>query len=38
MKEIIDLLKTYNVEELCSLYKLKKFQASVLCDEYIKKG
>ncbi len=34
MKEIIDLLKTYNVEELCSLYKLKKFQASVLCDEY----
>ncbi len=34
MKEIIDMLKTNNIDDLCSIYGLKKFQASVLCNEY----
>lgn len=36
MKEIIDLLKSNNIDELCNSYGLKKFQAKVLCDEYNK--
>ena len=36
MKEIIDLLKSNNIEELCNSHGLKKFQAEVLCEEYNK--
>lgn len=34
MQEIIDLLKNNNIEQLCEIYKLEKFQAKMLCERY----